>query len=157
MKRIKLTQRKYASVDDCDFEWLSQWKWLYHNGYAERNSPIVNGRRGVIRMHRLIAETPFGMETDHINRNRLDNQRHNLRICTLGENQCNRGKYSNNTSGYKGVFWHKASCRWRAQIKTDGKIIHLGLFDDVKDAAYAYDRAAKEYHGEFARPNFKGE
>jgi len=75
MKRIKLTQEKVALVDDADFEFLNQWKWFYHQtGYAKSCHRY---------MHRLINKTPKGFHTDHINRNKLDNRKSNLRYCML--------------------------------------------------------------------------
>lgn len=159
MKKIKLTQGKYTIVDDEDYEYLNSFRWCAHKGgntfYAERHSDLdpVTEKRKIISMHRVIMKTPKGFYTDHINRNGLDNRKENLRICTLGENVKNTRKYSNNTSGYKGVSWSKFANKWRAQIKKDNKKIHLGYFDDKHEANVAYCKAAKELHGEFASPN----
>lgn len=98
-------------------------------------------------------QTPQGMETDHVNGNRLDNRRENLRICSKFDNMRNRGKQANNTAGYKGVFYSIRARRWRAQIRVKGKSIHLGLFDETVDAAKAYNIAALAYFGEFAHLN----
>jgi len=152
-KKIPLTQGKFAIVDDEDYEWLSQWKWAYHptgTGYAIRFIQVAGKQKGVL-MHRMILDVPHDMETDHINHNGLDNRRTNLRICSHAENMANKRKYKNNTSGYIGVYWDKERGQWRAQIQGHG--IHLGRFNDVKEAARAYDRAASELHGEFALLN----
>ena len=152
MKLILLTQGKSAQVDDEDFEWLSQWKWYYDEGYAVRNSSGGHGRRSLIQMHRVICNPPDKKEVDHIDRCSINNQRSNLRVCTKTENAWNTGSQKNNTSGYKGVCWNKG--RWQASIRVNGSRIHLGRFDDVKEAANSYDSAAIKYHGEFARINF---
>ena len=154
MKEIPLTQGKIAIVDDEDFEWLNQWKWAYHHsGYAVRTIYIASRNRKQISMHRLINGTPDGIETDHINHNRLDNRRGNLRNCTHLQNQHNFSMPKSNTSGYKGVDWHKPNHKWRAQIKFHGKKIHIGFFKNIGDAASAYETKAKELFGEFMNGN----
>jgi len=105
-------------------------------------------------MHRLILNPPAGITIDHINGNGLDNRRENLRLAGRGQNQCNRGKQSNNTSGFKGVTWHKNLNKWEAGISISGKRYHVGFYKTPEAAARAYDDAAKKYHGEFARLNF---
>lgn len=156
MKEIQLTQDKMAIVDDEDFEWLSKYKWHYQNkGYAERNRSIHLGKHKTILMHREILQVPDGMESDHINGNRLDNRRANLRICTRGENGKNLRKHVDNTSGFKGVSWHKRAKKWIAQITINYKYVYLGLFDDKQVAACAYDKATCKLHREFACTNFQ--
>ena len=152
MKKIKLTQGKFALVDDDDFEWLSQWNWHYGNGYAVRQSPRVRGKQRRIYMHREILQPPKGMQTDHINRTRSDNRRSNLRVCTSSQNQWNQHKIRG-SSRFKGVSWHKIGKKWQAQIIKNQKHIHLGRFDSEEDAARAYNKAALNYFGEFARLN----
>jgi hypothetical protein len=157
MKEIPLTRGQFALVDDEDFEYLNQWKWITtDNGYARRTE-YKNGTQKPVNMHVLIASPSLGMLVDHINGNKLDNRRENLRICTNTENRRNISKYKNNTSGYKGVTWHKQHRKWYAQIVPLRKNIFLGLFSDAKEAARAYDAAAKKYFGQFARLNFPKE
>ena len=87
---------------------------------------------------------------DHINRNRTDNRWSNLREATYAENNRNKSIGINNTSGYKGVSWHKRRGKYRAEIRVNGKSKHLGYFDNKEDAYASYIQAAKLYHGEFA-------
>lgn len=146
MKEIPLTRGAVAIVDDDDFEYLSRTSWyLDVGGYA------VNKTNKIVFMHRLVAKTPEGMFTDHINGNKLDNRKENLRHCTKTENMRNRGKQNNNTSGYKGVFWSIRAKRWRAQIVIERKAIHLGLFDTPEDAHTAYKLAEEAYFGDFVK------
>lgn len=132
MKFIKLTQNKKAMIDDVDFQYLNQWKWHYHHGYAARTI-----RNKKIYMHRIILDTPEGLDTDHINRNTLDNRRCNLRAVTHRKNIMNTGIRTDNTSDVKGVSWHKASKKWRAFVYSYGKQTHLGLYRSIKEAELA--------------------
>lgn len=151
MKSIPLTQGMFAIVDDGDFDYLMQWKWNYDGRYAKRGI-TGNKKAANMYMHAQIMQTPKGMQTDHINKNTLDNRRCNLRICTKNENMRNRGKNKNNTSGYKGVA--KCGNNWVAYIIVDRKKIHIGVFKSILDAAKAYDAAAKTYHKEYSNTNF---
>ena len=152
MKRIPLTQGKEALVDDCDYEYLMQWKWCARK---DRDTFYAGRSRPNVPMHRVIAERAGmkidGLEVDHWNHDGLDNQLSNLRPATKSQNQSNRGPTKNNTSGYKGVDWHEG--RWRASIQVAQKRTHLGHFDDKHDAARAYNEAVVKFHKEFARLN----
>jgi hypothetical protein len=154
-KEIQLTKGKVAIVDDDMFDYLSQWRWYYHkNGYALRNQRVYGeNRKYCIRMHRLIAGAPKGFDVDHINGNKLDNRRDNLRVATRSENNYNKGTQVNNTSGYKGVCWSKQRKKWRSRIVVEGREMHLGFFHCKHEAAEAYNKAALNYHGEFAQIN----
>ena len=156
MKEIQLTQEKVALVDDDDFEWLNQWKWYAgktrNTYYAIRNSPIdENGKQIKIYMHREIMNTPKEVLTDHKDRDGLNNQKHNIRLCTYSQNGANRKSYG--VSKYLGVCWDKQSNKWIVRIETDNKSTYLGCFKIEKDAAMAYNEAAKKQHGEFANLN----
>lgn len=149
MKTIPLTKGDFAIVDDDDYEYLIQFEWfLTPGGYAARKT-TKNGRPSIVLMHREIAKTPKGMQTDHINGNRLDNRKCNLRICTNAENSRNRGPMPG-TSKYKGVRWLKNDKKWQANIKLNQKQITLGCFNSEIEAAKAYNEAAIKYFGEFA-------
>jgi len=107
-----------------------------------------------IFMHREIAKRmglDLSNEIDHKDNNGLNNRRENLRTATHAQNNQNKGKSKNNTSGYKGVNWEKRRNKWRARIYFNKNYIHLGYFNDIEEAAKAYEKAAKKYHGKFAR------
>lgn len=150
-REIKLSRGLVALVDDEDFEWLNQWKWCYGNGYATRRQYIGDGRYTGFRMHRLIVglATGEGHQVDHINGDRLDNRRSNLRICDVSNNKANCKPYANNKSGYKGVYKDRSG-KYTAQIRVAGVINYLGTFADPKDASRAYMDAAIKMRGEFA-------
>jgi hypothetical protein len=152
-QQIKLTKGKYALVDKEDFEYLNQWKWFCSTtGYAVRTA-LIDGEQVRIRMHRVVANTPEDMCTDHINMNRLDNRGENLRVVDRSQNNMNRKLNKNSTTGYKGVTLRKDNGKYRAHIQKDGKKRWLGQFDTAIEAAKAYNSAAKKIFGEYAKLN----
>lgn len=159
MKEIKLTNGVVTLVDDEDFEMLSKVTWYFRKeGYAVGNLPSPS--KGVypkVLMHRYILNAPKGSQVDHVNENKLDNRRENLRLATASTNKANSGMRSINTSGYKGVVYVKArkhlSTPWAAQIKINYKTIGLGYFEVKEEAAKSYNEAAVKYFGEFAKLN----
>ena len=154
MKRIKLTQGQVALIDDADFEWLNQWKWSvqknHRRSYAIRSLYEKGKRIATIRMHRLVMDAPKECETDHINHNGLDNRRNNLRLCTHQQNMQNQRGNRNTSSRFRGVYFEKIINKWRAQIRCNGIVYHLGNFDNEIDAAVVYDKKALQLFGEFA-------
>jgi hypothetical protein len=157
VKTIPLTRGQVALVDDADYEWLSAWKWHAFKrkfGGFDAGRSVTNGRGNwtTVRMHQALC--PGVREVDHINRNPLDNQRHNLRPATRAQNQANRGANANNSSGFKGVCRDKRGGKWRARMMVNRHCHHLGFFLDAEEAARAYDKAAKECFGVFACLNF---
>lgn len=168
-KKIKLSQGKYALVDSEDFEFLNQWKWTYRQGYAVRGEYIgrisderhPSGRQKyksrLIAMHRVIAKTPPQLTTDHINGNKLDNRKENLRNCTKRQNCYNTGTRNPNKdlakSPYVGVHISQSGKRWISHIAPNRKSIHLGTFDTAEEAAEAYNMAALSFYGQFAKLN----
>lgn len=157
MRKIKITKSKFVIVDDCDYKYLMERKWQFSNGYAIRSDIIYRNKKRLrknITMHRLILSVPSHLFVDHINGNKLDNRRCNLRICTHSQNCRNQKKQKNKSSSrYKGVTWVKLSKKWRARIRINNKLIDLGLYLSEKNAALAYNRGSKKYHGKYARLN----
>ena len=142
-----------AIVDDSDYEYVSRFRWALHpKGYAQRTVAAGLKHRTVL-MHREIMNTPKGLQTDHVNLNKLDNRKSNLRVCTSSENKQNQRAYANNKSGYKGVSWNANKKKWTAQIKAGGRVRNLGSFLALEDAARTYDLAASRYFGEYAQLN----
>ncbi len=142
----------HVYVDAADYEWLSRYKWFATSGYAARRE---GGR--TIFMHRQIMQPPPGMVVDHVDGNRGNNSRSNLRVCTRQENLRNQAKRAGCLSQYKGVSYDREHDNWFATIYYDNKSFHLGTFASEIEAARAYDRRAVEVFGPFARPNFPDE
>lgn len=160
MREIGLNQGRIALVDDDDYARLAEHRWFVlqrsrgGTEYAIRFE-MRKGIRKSIWMHRVLLAVRDGLYVDHINGNGLDNRRANLRLATISQNGANRFAQSNNTSGFKGVFYNTGRGRsWFAQIKIQGRARRLGCFDDREAAARAYDQAAFRAFGEFARLNF---
>lgn len=168
MKKIQLGGHRrnsvikgYALVDDADFDELNKFKWYAlqtkEKGqyYAARHTPKINGKRNLVFMHRSLLNPPIEMETDHVNRNKLDNRRENLRVATRSQNSQNRRKMGNSKMSYKGIYLSRENRRnkWGATIRVNGKFKHLGYYFTDKEASFAYDKAAQKYHKEFALTN----
>lgn len=138
-------------VDEKEFERLSQKRWhLSSKGYPTCSVKRASGKFGTERMHRMLMGLGPGdpRQVDHINMNKLDNRKANLRICSRSENQMNRNSPNLGANPYKGVT-RARSGRWLAQIHAEGKHYNLGTFDSPEEARQAYVRAAEELHGEF--------
>lgn len=150
MREIPLTCGYVAIVDDGDFERLvAMGSWRARPSSARR---VYAVRDDSIYMHRVVIGAPVGRHVDHRDGNGLNNQRANLRLATCTQNLWNSAPRGDRT--IKGVMLHRGL--YRARIRVNGKRIHLGLFASVELAAAAYDAAALEYFGEFARLNFPG-
>lgn len=163
MKYIDLTKGLKATVDDNDYDYLSQFKWhasvrrykSTHKVYAARKKRKEDGSWTNIYMHReIMGVLGKDVEIDHVDNDRLNNQKDNLRLCSGGDNMCNRGKQSNNKTGYKGVFnSNSLSSPWFAQIRINRKQIYLGRYKTKESAAQAYNDGAILYHGKYAKLN----
>jgi hypothetical protein len=144
MKILNL-KNNIVLVDDDDFERVSHINWGFNKtlGYI-----ISTSGKNQCYLHRYVLNNPSGI-VDHINRNKLDNRKSNLRICTIKENVRNCNLSKNNTSGFRGIAKHHTG-KWRAYIMVDRKQIALGLYEYMDDAIGARISAEKEYFGEFA-------
>ncbi len=155
MIEIELSQGMIALVDDDTAPEILAMKWYAakrgRTHYAMSYSPSDHGR--TLLLHRVILGVPVGVHVDHIDGDGLNNQTSNLRVCTQSENNRNARKSLNRSSRFKGVSWHKRGAKWRAYVKLNYKYKHLGCFASEIDAALAYDRAAIELFGVFAKTN----
>jgi hypothetical protein len=132
--------RGVALVDEADLDVVGVYRWHLHpDGYAVRKTPRGSGNRASVRMHRELlglVGRDRRTQVDHINGDKLDNRRSNLRVVTNAENQQNR-RHGSGASQHRGVSWHADSSRWRAYGSLNRKHQHLGYYDDEQDAAKA--------------------
>jgi len=153
VRRIPLGGGLHAYVDAADYEWLNQYCWqLYAAGYVARLE-----KRKVVLMHREIMQPPEGMVVDHIDGNKANNCRVNLRVCTPPENQHNQAKRRGASSQFKGVGRDNRCGKYHARFTHNGIPMWLGYFDDEVEAARAYDYKAVQCCGPFARLNLPEE
>lgn len=160
MKKIKLTQGKWALIDREDFPVLNQFTWCAALDKKRGTFyAITNNKSGTVRMARLLMKAPKNKIVDHINHNTLDNRKENLRVCTNIQNARNRKKDKRNTSGFKGVSICTALTRhykkpyFQAQIRVNYKLINLGYGTNRKELAKLYNGAATKFFGKFANLN----
>jgi hypothetical protein len=120
---------QYTLIDAADADWAAQWQWHLDDGYVKR-------RKG-IRLHRELLGLMYGdgVEGDHINLDKLDNRRSNLRVTTRIQSAQNKPSYAGTSSQYRGVAWSKQHGRWKAYYQLGGKQTHLGYFADELEAA----------------------
>lgn len=137
----------YAIIDQESVALVGGRNWSNSLGYAVTRIAGQN-----IRMHRLLAEhwgwDLEGKDIDHINHSPHDNRQGNLRVVTHQENCFNNSRMRNNTSGHRGVCWHKKAGKWAASIKVNRCKKYLGLFVTFEDAVAAYRAAALQHFGE---------
>ena len=137
---LLLSPEDFYLLEICS--WFVSVKGYVYGCATDEREPSGNKKRSLI--HRLVLKNTLGrdLETheqvDHINQNKLDNQRSNLRLASNQENHRNKGKNANNQSGFKGVYWAKNAGKWRAQVTVDGRRIHLGYYTSSQDAHKAY-------------------
>lgn len=136
-------------VDDADYELLKQFNWCVDKQGSVSGLVSKTPRKRML-LHRYILQAPEHLEVDHIDGDRLNNQRSNLRLATSSQNKANRGPRKDCKSGYKGVSLHKKLRKWTARVKTPATYKHIGVFNTKEDAARAYNKAAIEVFGPFA-------
>lgn len=140
-------------IDDEDYERVSAIEWKpSFNGYFISHS-TVNGKQVCTHLHRFIIGNTSVKDTDHINQNKLDNRKANLRICSRSENSYNRPKPYAASSKYKGVYWCRAVGKWAANINHRYRTIGLLYSKREDECGYAYNHAAKLLAKEFAYAN----
>ncbi len=164
MRRVPLRNRQgevvaESIVDDEDFDWISGYRWHLAQGYAQTNirtqtlnvRPSRSGWYRPAKLHRMLMNAEPGAAFDHINGDRLDNRRANLRPVLPWQSCANRGTFKSNTSGQKGVSWHRTARKWLVRISARGVRHVVGFYPSVEEARAAYLAAAENIHGEFAR------
>jgi hypothetical protein len=172
VKKITLTQGKFALIDDEDFERVNQYKWYVNGNRASRTIQIgykdptkpknsSNQKKTHIMMHRFILNVSKNQEIDHKDGNGFNNQKSNLRACTSSQNKFNRKKRV--SSIYKGIEYvlsykhgkkYAREKPWMARTQMNGKRFFIGYYHTPIEAAKAYDLKARELFGEFAKTNF---
>jgi len=157
LKRIPLTQGKFALVDDANFEAVNQFNWYAFKNrrgwYASRTITVSPGHRKNLYLHQVIL--PGIPQIDHRDGDGLNCQRHNLRPATHTQNQWGfKRKRVGASSRFRGVNWKARNRKWQARIRVNQQLFYLGLFDSEIKAAIVYDVAAKKFFGDFASPNF---
>ena len=136
-------------VDEFEAKIVGSRNWhLDSHGYPQARM----GARMVLA-HHVVMWKPKGKQIDHINHDRLDNRKSNLRVVSHSQNRMNVGKYKNNSTGFRGVYLHRGSGKYVASIQADNVRRHLGRFDTTEEAVVAYEDAKKKYHGEYSFHN----
>lgn len=144
-------------IDDEDWDMVSQYRW---NVAIKKGTPYIqssvkneDGDKITKQLAREILNAPKGTIVDHKDGNTLDNRKQNLRLSDQRTNAQNMRSNINSTSKYKGVSWNKDRNKWRAVLKYNDKQVHIGRFNTEEEAAQAYNKAALQYFGEYARLN----
>lgn len=150
-----------VEIDDEDLDRVLEYNWrriingksghIYFGVYYHEKNTAGQRKTKILYLHRLLLNAPTGMEVDHISGNVLDCRKSNLRLCSHAKNCRNQKMNSDNVSGHKGVSWCKAGNKWRADIRLNGKLIYLGLYDNLKEASEAYNKKSQELFGEYHR------
>lgn len=135
-----------VKIDLEDVKKTQLLKWVINTG--NRGMHYVFNNKGLL-LHRYLMNAPSGKDVDHIYGDTMDNRKSQMRICSRSENMSNSKHYINNTSGHKGVTWHKKTERWMAYIKVNWKQKTLGYFGNIEDAVKAREEAEDKYFGEY--------
>lgn len=141
---VKISNNQIMICNANDWKKYSDIAWYNVKGYA---SASYKGKR--IYFHRLILNPPSNKEVDHINRNKLDNRRENLRIVSHNANMANRGAMKNSKTKIPGVYWHKHRQKYFVEIKVDKTRICLGAYKTLEEAKKVREQAEKEYQKVF--------
>lgn len=152
-KIIPLTRNQNALVDATDYDWLNQWNWRAKWSKEIKGFYAARGAETIYMQYQILG-CKKGEQGDHRNHDTLDNRRENLRKSSPWQNRGNSRLNANSTTGFKGVSWSKSGNGFLVQLNVNRKHYRIGLFPTAKDAAMAYDKAAKKLLGEFAHLNF---
>lgn len=149
-------EQRYAMVDAADYHLVADRTWRADQGGRPEQGIVVRSGKQGLRLHRVLlgigSDAGRSRQGDHANLITLDNRRMNIRVATSQQNKQNQRLRRDNQCGIKGVG--KDHARWRARIRNRaGQLLTLGTFDSPEEAGRAYDRAARDLHGEFARTN----
>lgn len=152
MKKIELTKGKFAIVDEDMYEILSKNKWTMGTYYAYRKEKIEGKIKNIFMQHKVIGFAPRGFVVDHINRNKLDNRKENLRFATISQNKQNSKVRKDCVSGYKGITFIKDKRyikKWKVVIKNiqQNKVEFVGNFMNIDEAINAYKKRNLELNG----------
>ena len=141
-------KREKFYFDKEDYELIKDYSWCINdNGYVI-TVDRTTGKR--MRLHRLVMGVDGDLVVDHINHDKTNNCKSNLRVCTQSNNVKNRSNKKNSSSGFMGVSWNKKSNKWHARIKVDGKLKHLGYYTDINEAIRVRIHSEIEMFGEYA-------
>lgn len=152
MKYIDLTRGLQAIIDDQDYDRVSALKWCAVECYIGAFYAATHRGKARVYMHRFVLGVGDGGEVDHINRNKLDNRKENLRLVTRSQNIMNYPRRKDNTSGHKGVHYDKATGKWMAYISVNSRHKALGRFLTFGEAVAARLHAIEELYGQYAGP-----
>jgi len=147
---IPLTRGNIALIDKEDYDKVKDYGWYsnYNKNTQSFYAMTETDKKG-IRMHRHLLNNPKGFDVDHIDHNTLNNRRRNLRLCTNSQNIMNSKIRSDNSTGFRGVSFNKKTKKYIARIMIDKKTITIGTYITALEASEAYNKVAKELHGEF--------
>jgi hypothetical protein len=147
---IPLSMDQVALIDKEDFDKIKDYGWYAHFDKVGKTFYAITRTHGTnIIMHRLILNAPDSLVIDHADHNGLNNRKSNIRVCSQSQNCMNKKVQSNNTSGYRGVSFHKTKNKYQATIMVNRKQVYLGTFNTALEASEAYQIAAKKLFGKF--------
>jgi hypothetical protein len=154
MTEVRVAKGLVALIDDENLSLVMPYRWRENKyGYAVSEIYGPDSTKKVVFMHRLITNAVKGQIVDHINRDRLDNRRSNLRFVDKSQNRWNQGVRKDSNTGIKGVGWDATNKSWRVRFNARGITHWIGRFKDLETAKSEYLKAVLEVHGEFV-PTF---